>query len=101
MPTVKELFDKYDIDYSNIKKYMPILTLSDNNLQYYTIENDCRYLNKIIINCRDKCAPIEYFDIEQILELNINMKTWNVYRWGGYKITEEEIINLIYEKISV
>jgi hypothetical protein len=104
MPTVKELFDKYNIDYSNIKRYKPLYKLNNGRMKDYTIENHKRYINTIIIITRrhnnKKYAPIEYFDIEQILQIKININTWNIYRWGGYMITEYDVINIIYEKLT-
>jgi len=104
MPILKELFDKYNIDYSNIKRRKPIYILNNEKLKYYTIENHKKYINDIIIisrkNNKKIYASIEYFDVEQILQLKININTWNIYRWGGYMISEKDVINLIYEKLT-
>jgi len=44
---------------------------------------------------------IENYDINQILELRVRINTWNKYKWGGFKIAEKDVINLIYEKIKI
>lgn len=137
-PTVRELFIKYNIDYTKIKKRAPLIVIND-SLKDYTIECYSSDLYIIVINKKnrtccfiledkkficetcDKCycyrcynykkyfcrdcdkhydfAFLENYDLEQILQLRININTWNRYRWGGYKITDKDVINLIYEKL--
>ena len=140
-PTIKDLFIKYDIDYSKIKKYKPLIKIKDKYINDYSIEchgDDCNILvisSKTKFYCLnadnyficDKCnycycykcynvcnnrkyyceecdnhysvAFIENYDINQLLQLKIKINTWNKYRWGGYKITEKDVINVIYDKL--
>ena len=100
LPTLEELFYKYNIDYKNIKKLAPIKRIK--NIKNYIIECDNNDLTKIIVvnNKYYRYSYIEFYDVNELLKLKVNINTWNIYRWGGYKIKEEDVINLIYEKLN-
>ena len=53
-PTIKDLFIKYDIDYSKIKKYKPLIKIKDKYINDYSIEchgDDC---NILVISSKTK-----------------------------------------------
>ena len=39
---------------------------------------------------------IKITDLEELLELNVFIPTWNKYRWGEEEYTEEEIVKQIW-----
>ena len=108
-PKFKELFHKYNYD---IKKISNIdnevkqrFKKLEGDLSKYSIDfrGDAMGILVIDYSNYDKeddinsiVQDIKITSLEELLELNVFIPTWNKYRWGEEEYTEEEIVKQIW-----
>jgi len=112
-PTLHQLLKKYECYYTiNDKKPKPIKILADDELKYYSIEfrGDAignviinnKLITKFEINDNDMIkwdGDMECYPIEQLLQLKVNLSSWNNYRWCEKEYAERDIVKLIFERL--
>jgi len=125
-PTLQQLFKKYECHYMiNDKKPKPINILVDDELKYYSIESRGDAIGNVIINNKPiteieiyeepnilEFGPshnnndmirwdgdMECYPIEQLLQLKVNLSSWNNYRWCEKEYEERDIVKIIFERL--
>lgn len=102
--TLSNLFNKYNYDISLIK-YKPLFDLNNHHLNHYSIEFRGDGFGIIIIDynkfdeeddMNNFIGSFEAYPIEKLLQLKVNILSWNKYRWNEENFNEKDIVKDLY-----
>ena len=94
--TLQKLFNKYFIDISVISYNH--YRLLDGDLTNYFIASRGDGMGIVVINIKEtnSFASLKVFPITQLLQLKVDIASWNEYSWGKKKMNEEDIVLNIF-----
>jgi len=109
--TLKQLLEKYNYDIGLIN-YEPndIITDDPNKLKYYSIDYRGTKFGEIIVDYSHPYNPdndtnawvgtICCCPIERLLNLTVNISTWNEYSWDDNTFNEKTIADKLYKILT-
>ena len=99
--TLQELFNKYYIN-TDIINYREFNQLTGDLSNYFIASRGdgmgIVVINKNEINC---FASFTVYPIEQLLQLKVDVSSWNKYRWSEKELNEEEVVLNIFSNCPV